>query len=680
MRNWADTSTRVPLAIKESSGEWLTALPVQQSDGVLLAVLCVRQKLAAAPARPSRHAAEVARILEPLLACAHRELAAAVPARQRMRALTERTAELEWLFKVTGKLKGAVDDRRIAEELLIAAADRLGSALAVLAIPERHLLITHNRDALNSEQLDGIWQQVERNLIHWAQRRKRPLIVNSAGRNGQKVTRCKILSVPVVRDTGRVLGVLAFFNPPDHPDFSTRHVFLARHLGRESASIVDAQFDLMTGLYTRGGLEQMYLGLCEDPDAPDRSAVYIDVDHMHVINELHGFELGNELIVRISEILAPPLLPDGALAARIAGDRFAVILPDSDAAAAAKSAEALLHAASRLVIGPADNPVEVSVSCGIASLVPMPQGLARSLAAAEVACKTAKGRGRNRVELYACEDGSMMRQHDDAIAVGQLRSALKNNRLILYAQRIAPLQNKSLVGGYEILLRFKGEDGEIIAPSPMLQAANRYQLLPSVDRWVLKTALRTLTPYRSMLSTRGLSISINMSGQTIDDENSIQHISEQLKSANLPAECVIMEITEQAAVRNLVRASELMRRLRALGCRFALDDFGTGVNSLAYLKSLQVSRLKIDGGFVQDILTNKNSEATVRAIVELAKGMAIDTVAEFVENEAIAEKVRGFGVDYAQGYAFGRPEPLDEVLRQLAEDESLRLHKLFLEI
>jgi EAL domain-containing protein (putative c-di-GMP-specific phosphodiesterase class I) len=171
-----------------------------------------------------------------------------------------------------------------------------------------------------------------------------------------------------------------------------------------------------------------------------------------------------------------------------------------------------------------------------------------------------------------------------------------------------------------------------------------------------------------------------MSGQTIDDENSIQHISEQLKSANLPAECVIMEITEQAAVRNLVRASELMRRLRALGCRFALDDFGTGANSLAYLKSLQVSRLKIDGGFVQDILTNKNSEATVRAIVELAKGMAIDTVAEFVENKAIAEKVRGFGVDYAQGYAFGRPEPLDEVLRELADDESLRLHKLFLEI
>ena len=305
------------------------------------------------------------------------------------------------------------------------------------------MLITHQRDAHMSEQLGGIWPQVARSLLHWAQRRKRPLIMNSAGRNGQNVKRCKILSVPVVRDTGRVLGVLAFFNPPDRPDFSTRHVFLARHLGRESASIVDAQFDLMTGLYTRGGLEQMYMGLCEDPDAPDRSAIYIDVDHMHVINELHGFELGNELIVRISEMLAPPLLPDGAIAARIAADRFAVILPESDAAAAAKTAQALLHAASRLVIGPAENPVEVSISCGIASLVPMPQGLARSLAAAEIACKTAKSRGRNRVELYACEDGSMMRQHDDAIAVGQLRSALKNNRLLLYAQRIPPCRTRT---------------------------------------------------------------------------------------------------------------------------------------------------------------------------------------------------------------------------------------------
>ena len=213
----------------------------------------------------------------------------------------------------------------------------------------------------------------------------------------------------------------------------------------------------------------------------------------------------------------------------------------------------------------------------------------------------------------------------------------------------------------------------------MLQAAKRYQLLPSVDRWVLKTVLRMLTPYGSMLSTRGLSISINMSAQTIDDENCIQHIGEQLKAANLPPECVIVEITEQAAVRNLVRASELMHRLTARGCRFALDDFGTGANSLTYLKSLQVSRLKIDGGFVQDILTNKNSEATVRAIVELAKGIAMDTVAEFVESKAIADKVRSIGVDYAQGYAFGRPEPLDALLQQLGHDESLRLHKLFLE-
>ena len=302
------------------------------------------------------------------------------------------------------------------------------------------------------------------------------------------------------------------------------------------------------------------------------------------------------------------------------------------------------------------------------------------MAAAEIACKTAKSRGRNRVELYAMGDGSMMRHHEDALAVGQLRAALRNNQLVLYAQRITPLQNRSLPGGYELLLRIRGADGELIAPGPMLQAALRYQLLPSVDRWVVKNALQMLTPYRSMLRSRGMSISINVTGQTIDDETCIQTFVEQLKEANLPSDCIMIEITEQAAVRNLARANEMMQRLRVQGCRFALDDFGTGANSLTYVKSLQIARVKIDGSFVRDVLTNKNSAATVRAVVELAKSLSLDTVAEYVESEAIADEVRRMGVDYAQGYAFGRPEPLDRLLEELGRDESARVHKLFLEM
>jgi len=266
------------------------------------------------------------------------------------------------------------------------------------------------------------------------------------------------------------------------------------------------------------------------------------------------------------------------------------------------------------------------------------------------------------------------------VAVGKLRSALKTDRLLLYAQRITPLQNRSLPGGYELLLRLRDEDGSLVAPGPLIAAAQRYQLLPTVDRWVVKHALKTLSAYRGMLKTRGISISINVSGQSIGDEDFIEYFKQQIAGVNLPSDCIWVEITEQAAVHNLARANDMIARLKVLGCRFALDDFGTGTNSLTSLKSLAIGRLKIDGSFVRDILTDRNSQATVHAIVQLAKSLSMDTVAEYVETEEIAQAVRKLGVDYAQGYAYGKPEPLDGLLESLGQDESRRLHKLFLEM
>jgi EAL domain-containing protein (putative c-di-GMP-specific phosphodiesterase class I) len=373
------------------------------------------------------------------------------------------------------------------------------------------------------------------------------------------------------------------------------------------------------------------------------------------------------------------MLPQGALACRISGDRFAIVLQQSTSARAVEVAQGLQAAALAIVIGPAEDVFEVSISCGVSALPPMPDGLARAIAAAEIACRSAKNHGRNRVELYAIEDTSMMRRHSDALAVGRLRSALKSDRLLLHAQRIVPLQDPSLPGGYELLLRLREEDGGLVAPGPMIEAAQRYQLLPSIDRWVTERAMQMLAPYRGMLQTRGLGISINVSGQSIGDETFIRSFTQFLKEAGLPRGCISVELTEQAAITNLADATRMVSILTALGCGFALDDFGTGANSLMYLKTLQVSRVKIDGSFIRDILTDRNSQATVKAIVELAKGLGIETVAEYVETAEIAEHVRLLGVDYAQGYAYGRPGPLGEVLESLSHDESQRLHRLFLE-
>jgi diguanylate cyclase (GGDEF)-like protein len=671
---WVDAPQRAAAAISPLPGQWWTAIPLEHVDGTLLGVFCIQEVRAQTAQDPAQYAAEMQHSLKPLLDCVHREMAAAAPAKSRIQTLTERTAELEWLFRFTGKLK-SLDEKHVLQELVDGAAQRLQSELAVIYIPSRRLCLERVRSQAHAAALLDAWRRTKTHLLTWAQRHTRPLIVGGSAGKDRKL-RCKILGVPVVRDTGQVIGVLGFYNPAAAPDFASRHVFLARHLGRQAAGMVESQFDLMTNLYTRGGLEQT----CGQLSADDETSVlYIDVDHMHVINQLHGFELGNEMIVRIADLLAPPLLPERSFAARISADRFAVLMPRSDLKQAAACAEAIRMAASRLKIGPAESAVDISVSCGVAPYVAMPQGLDRALAAAELACKAAKRKGRNRMEVYASDDGSMIRRHDDVVAVGQLRAALKADKLVLFAQRIVPLRSATLASGYEILVRILDDHGELVMPGPLINAAQRYQLLPSLDRWVTTRALEMLTPYRSMLSSRGVSMSINVSGQSICDETFVAQLAEQITAARLPPDCITVEITEQSAVTNLARANELIRQLKSLGCQIALDDFGTGANSLTYLKHLQISRVKIDGSFVRDVATDRNSRSTVRAIVELANGMSIDTVAEFVETQEIAAEVRDLGVDYAQGYAFGKPEPLDRVLAALSDDESQRLHRLFLE-
>jgi diguanylate cyclase (GGDEF)-like protein len=676
--HWADATERTAAAISLLPGEWLTAIPLEQADGALLGVFCIQEARKQPPARPAQYAGEMQRTLKPLLDCIHREMAAVLPAKSRIQTLTERTTELEWLFRVTTNLKGSVDEKHVLQELVDGAARRLESELGVIYIPGRRLCLERVQSPAHAVQLLEAWRRTKTHLLTWAQRHNRPLIVGGSGGQERKL-RCKILGVPVVRDSGQVIGVLGFFNPASAPDFATRHIFLARHLGRQAAGIVESQFDLMTGLYTRGGLEQASGQLSGEVGPGETSILYIDVDHMHVLNELHGFELGNEMIVRIADLLAPPLLPEQAIAARISADRFAVLLPLTDVQQAAASADAIRLAASRLKIGPAESAVDVSISCGVAPYIAMPQGLDRALATAELACKAAKSKGRNRVEVYASDDNSMIRRHDDVLAVGQLRAALKADRLVLFAQRIVPLRSTTLATGYEILVRILDDNGELVMPGPLISAAQRYQLLPSLDRWVTTRALEMLAPYRSMLSSRGVGMSINVSGQSICDETFVTQLAQQIMSARLPEDCITVEITEQSAVTNLARANKLIRQLKSLGCHIALDDFGTGANSLTYLKHLQISRVKIDGSFVRDVATDRNSRSTVRAIVELAAGMSIDTVAEFVETQEIADEVRDLGVDYAQGYAFGKPEPLDQVLAALGEDESQRLHRLFLE-
>jgi diguanylate cyclase (GGDEF)-like protein len=653
-------------------GNSVVGIPVRSTDGRFLGAFCVQVRAAASLAPDA-----IAKKLQPVVESLRRELDTAPRKKSREQALSDRTHELEWLFKVTQKLQGANDDAKVLEQLLAEATRRMHCAFGALLIPDKRLAIRHGAEPGAAVVLHALFEKNRDELLAWVQRRNRALVING-GKRGKAPPPCRILGVPVVLSTGRVIGLLAFLNLNERTPFEDKHTYLARHLGRQAASLIEAHFDLMTGLYSRAGLDQAYLqALSQAPDDA-RSVIYVDVDRTHVVNELHGFELGNELIVRIAGLMGSPTLPEGAFAGRLSGDRFAIVLNGEDALAGAKHAARLREAVSKIAIGP-DAGLEVSISCGVAELVDIPQGLARALAAAEIACKAAKDHGRNRVEVYAAQDSSIMRRKDDVAAVGRLRQALRTDSFVLYAQRIAPLQRLDQPGGYEILMRLKQADGSLLSPGPIIAAAQRYQLLPSVDRWVTQRAFEMLAPYRAMLKSSGLYMSVNISGQSLGDEAFAQGFTRGLQEAVLPAGSLCIEVTEQAAVSNLAHAGKLLESLRASGHRVALDDFGTGANTLASFKNLQVGTLKIDGLFVRDILTNAKSKSTVRGIVELAKAYGVTTVAEYVETEEVARCLKQLGVDYAQGYAYGQPQPLDGLLASLGRDESARLHRLFLE-
>jgi Amt family ammonium transporter len=425
-------------------------------------------------------------------------------------------------------------------------------------------------------------------------------------------------------------------------------------------------FDTLTGLYTRPAFEtRVRLAVASGESSLGWSSLYINVDQLHVINDNFGMPVGDSILGQLGELLRGRL-PSGAFAARISGDRFAAMLP-GHLDDAERFGETLREAAEQLGNMQGNSRLRVSISIGVAALDSSEGELMHSLAAAETACKAAKDRGRNRVEVYRANDVSLVRRFADINIAGQLHDAISAGRLRLDAQLILPFGGGGahLRPHYELLVRMIDEDGTAAGPDAFMSAAIRYQLMQSIDRWVIETAVQRLKAYADTFSGVPLSFAINFSGQSLNDESFSEFLLERIRSSGLPPDLFCLELTENTAVGSVKRATDLMRKLRALGCGIALDDFGTGLSSLSYLRDLPVTMLKIDGSFVRDVIRDPRAESMVRAIAQLARTMSLATVAEYVETKEILARVATLGVDYGQGFAIAKPIPLDDLLAEL---------------
>ena len=417
-----------------------------------------------------------------------------------------------------------------------------------------------------------------------------------------------------------------------------------------------------TGLYARPEFERrLRMVVTDTSSAKQWTALYINADQIHVINDTYGMHVGDSVLSQMGELIRTRLPPE-AFAARISGDRFSVLVP-MHLDDAETFAETLREGVVQLAPTHGESRLHLSISVGVASVDANSPELMHALAAAESACKAAKDRGRNRVEVYQSNDVSLVRRFADINIAGQLRDAIDSGHLRLDAQLIAPFA--SAVGArphFELLLRMLDENGRVVNFDRLLSAANRYQLMPVIDRWVIESAIASLQQRAAQLAGRAIGFAINFSGQSLNDETFGDFVVDQIRSSGLEPGLFVFELTENATMTNVARAEALMHRLRDLGCGLALDDFGTGLSSLSFLRHLPVTMLKIDGSFVRDVLVDPRAESMVRSIAQLARSLSMSTVAEYVETREICARVALLGVDYGQGFAIGRPSPLAEML------------------
>ncbi|MCC3446424.1 MAG: EAL domain-containing protein [Microcoleus sp. PH2017_40_RAT_O_B] len=431
--------------------------------------------------------------------------------------------------------------------------------------------------------------------------------------------------------------------------------------------------------------------------------LYLDLDRFKIVNDTSGHVAGDELLRQVSQLLKSNIRKTDILA-RLGGDEFAVLLYNCPPEQGLDVAKLLLQNIQEFRFAWQDKTFAIGVSIGLVAINRKTVSTSAVLSAADLACYAAKNKGRNRVQVYQPGDRELIKQHGETQWVVEINQALEDNRFRLYSQPIVHLRELPTTGTHcEILLRLQLQTGQLVSPMAFIPAAERYNLMHAIDRWVIRTLFSNLSqiftanllvqnhgaddnivtlPACCPLSNSQASFdkysslyAINLSGDSINEEKFIDFIQEQFSLYQIPPEIICFEITETVAIANLSKAACLIWKLKELGCQFALDDFGSGMSSFAYLKNLPVDYIKIDGNFIKNLAENPIDIVMVEAITKIAHAMGIKTIAEYVESQAVMDKLKELGVDYGQGYYLGKPQTftfgspiVEEVLGEFSVD------------
>jgi diguanylate cyclase (GGDEF)-like protein len=425
-----------------------------------------------------------------------------------------------------------------------------------------------------------------------------------------------------------------------------------------------ATHDALTGLVNRAEFESRVERALLSAKQYDRihALIFMDLDQFKIVNDSCGHAAGDELLRQISKVLHQHMRDRDTLA-RIGGDEFGVLLENCPIDMAIRLAEALKHSVQEFRFPWEDRVFKLGISIGLVQMDKNSVDVGHLLSAADAACYQAKDGGRNRIHIYQMQDGELREKRNELLWVSRLSDAIEHNRLHLYYQCIEQLQSGQKDRQHlEILLRYEDDGGEHLLPRHFIPAAERYQLMPAIDKWVVDKTLNYCQEFLQK-DPEGVLIAINLSGSSLSSDEFLAFLQQRIAGLGKAARSICFEITETAAISNMGRVMAVISNLRQQGCQFALDDFGSGLSSLNYLKKLPVDFLKIDGTFVKDMASDPLDAAMVESIQTISSKMGLKTIAEFVENPLTLERLRHLGVDYAQGNWIHQPAPLVELCK-----------------
>lgn len=453
---------------------------------------------------------------------------------------------------------------------------------------------------------------------------------------------------PIVGGQGESLGYRA----------SIRDISL-QHTANEEL-LYAAAHDALTGLYNRRAFEEelrVELAALRQGSGP-LTIFYIDLDQFKLINDTCGHSAGDAYLQHLAKVMEARF--SFGFMARLGGDEFGMILSGVDLEEAERRAQHIIDDIRNLPFVWEGRSFQIGASIGIAVASPEISSESDLLIAADTACYAAKERGRNRTQVFIPDDQYFRERKADFLSLTQISDALARNRLLLYGQRIVPLHDG--VEPYaEVLIRMLGEDGSIIPPGRFIPAAERYGMMPLIDRWVIDATCARIAAWQAE-GRPSPRLHINLSGLTLADPGLEDYIRFVFKEHGIEPRRVGFEITESCAIAQLDLALAFIEFCREIGCELALDDFGSGLSSFGYLKRFKVHSLKIDGMFVKNADRDGDDRAVIEAIVRLARHKQLHTVAEFVSSQAVLDTVRGLGADYGQGFHLHVPEPLDKLV------------------